>query len=163
MRAHGADHAINYRKQDFREAVLELTSGRGVDKVYDPVGGEVFAQSLRCMAPEGRICPVGFAGGTIQQIPANLLLVKNLTVCGLNMGYYAGWSPDDVRYEYEGRIRGLMTQLFDWYEAGQIQPVSGTVYPLERFQEAMADVLGRKSLGRVALVMGEEAKRRGWS
>ena len=73
------------------------------------------------MAPEGRICPVGFAGGTIQQVPANLLLVKNLTVCGVNMGYYAGWSPNDVRYEHEDRIRAMMTQLFDWYEAGLIK------------------------------------------
>ena len=162
VRAHGADHAINYREQDFREAVLEITNGRGVDKVYDPVGGDVFTQSLRCMAPEGRICPVGFAGGTIQQIPANLLLVKNLTVCGVNMGYYAGWSPHDVRYEYEDRIRALMTQLFDWYEVGQIKPMIGGVYPLDRFQDAMADVLGRKSLGRIAVVMGDEAKRHGF-
>ena len=162
VRAHGADHAINYREHDFREAVLEITDGRGVDKVYDPVGGDVFMQSLRCMAPEGRICPVGFAGGTIQQVPANLLLVKNLTVCGVNMGYYAGWSPNDVRYEYEDRIRAMMTQLFDWYEAGLIKPVSGGVYPLDRFQDAMADVLGRKSLGRVAVVMGDEAKRWGF-
>ena len=163
VRAHGADHAINYRDRDFREAVLEITNGRGVDKVYDPVGGDVFMQSLRCMAPEGRICPVGFASGTIPQIPANLLLVKNLTVCGVNMGYYAGWSPNDVRYEYEDRIRGLMNQLFDWFEAGQIKPVSGGVYPLERFQDAMADVLGRRSLGRVAVVMNEEAERHGFA
>jgi NADPH2:quinone reductase len=162
VRAHGADHAINYREQNFRNAVLEITNGRGVDKVYDPVGGDVFMQSLRCMAPEGRICPVGFAGGTIQQIPANLLLVKNLTVCGVNMGYYAGWSPDDVRYEYEDRIRALMTQLFDWYEAGQIKPVAGGVYPLDEFQDAMADVLGRKSQGRIAIVMNEEAQKHGF-
>ena len=163
VRAHGADHAINYREQDFREAVLDITKGAGVDKVYDPVGGDVFMQSLRCMAPEGRIMPVGFAGGTIQQIPANLLLVKNLTVCGLNMGYYAGWSPNDVRYAYEDRYRSLMNQLFDWYVGGRIKPVAGTVYPLERFQEAMADVLGRKSLGRVAIVMDKEAKKHGFA
>lgn len=162
VRAHGADHAINYRERDFRDAVLEITGGRGVDAVYDPVGGDVFMQSLRCMAPEGRIMPVGFASGTIPQIPANLLLVKNLTVCGLNMGYYAGWSPQDVRYEYEDRLRALMDQLFVWYEAGQIRPVAGSLFPLERFQEAMADVLGRKSLGRTAIVMGEEAKRHGF-
>ena len=162
VREHGADHAINYRDQNFRDAVLEITGGRGVDAVYDPVGGDVFMQSLRCMAPEGRICPIGFASGTIQEIPANLLLVKNLTVCGLNMGYYMGWSPQDVRYEYEGRMRTLMTMMLDWYTAGQIKPVVGGAYPLERFQEAMADVLGRKSLGRIALVMNDEAKRHGF-
>lgn len=158
-RAHGADHVINYREADFREAVLALTGGRGVDAVYDPVGGEVFAQSLRTMAPEGRIMPVGFAGGDIPQIPANILLVKNLTVCGLNMGYYFGWSPQDMRHHYGERIRALMSQLFAWYEAGRIRPVVDTVYPLAEFQTAMSDVLTRRAVGRVAVVMDTEARR----
>jgi len=163
VKAHGADHTINYREQDFREAVLEITGGRGANAVYDPIGGDVFMQSLRCMAPEGRIMPVGFAGGTIPQIPANLLLVKNLTVCGLNMGYYVGWSPDDVRYEYEDRMRALMDTMFGWYRDGKIRPVVGGVCPLERFQDAMAAVLGRQAQGRIAVVMGEEAKRHGFA
>ncbi|MBV8411641.1 MAG: NADPH:quinone oxidoreductase family protein, partial [Alphaproteobacteria bacterium] len=66
-KAHGADHVIDYRAADFRDEVLKLTDGRGVDRVYDPVGGDVFAQSLRCMALESRICPIGFASGTIPQ------------------------------------------------------------------------------------------------
>ena len=74
---HGADHTINYRKNGFRDIVLELTDGRGANIIYDPVGGDVFLESLRCIAPEGRIMPVGFAAGTIQSIPANILLVKN--------------------------------------------------------------------------------------
>ena len=152
-RAHGADHVINYRETDFREAVLALTNGRGVDKVYDPVGGEVFLQSLRCMAPEGRIMPVGFAGGDIPNIPANLLLVKNLTVCGLNLGFYYGWSPQDMRYEYEDRMRATLRQLFEWYEAGLIKPRVAAAYPLAQFQQAMSDVLGRRAIGRVAVVM----------
>jgi len=151
--AHGADHVINYREEDFRVAVLALTNGRGVDAVYDPVGGDVFMQSLRCMAPEARIMPVGFAGGEIPQIPANLLLVKNLTVCGLNLGLYFGWSPQDLRHVHENRMRALMDRLFGWFEAGKIQPVIGSTWPLERFQEAMAEVLARRALGRVALVM----------
>src|SRR3954469_5192862 len=81
-KARGADHVIDYRASDFREEVLKLTNGRGVDRVYDPVGGDIFAQSLRCMAVEGRICPIGFAGGIIPQIPANILLVKTLAVTG---------------------------------------------------------------------------------
>ena len=151
--AHGADHVINYRQDDFRAAVLSLTDGHGVDAVYDPVGGDVFMQSLRCMAPEARIMPVGFAGGEIPQIPANLLLVKNLTVCGLNLGLYFGWSPQDLRHVYEARMRSLMDTLFGWFEAGKIRPVIGSTWPLERFQDAMAEVLARRSLGRVALVM----------
>jgi NADPH2:quinone reductase len=152
-RAHGADHVINYREQDFRASVLALTAGRGVDAVYDPVGGEVFMQSLRCMAPEARIMPVGFAGGDIPQIPANILLVKNLTVCGLNMGLYYGWSPQDLRYEYEARVRANMEQLFRWFEEGRIKPVVGATYALENFQTAMAEVLARRAIGRIAVVM----------
>lgn len=158
-RAHGADHVINYREQDFREQVLALTNGDGVDAVYDPVGGEVFMQSLRCMAPEARIMPVGFAGGEIPHIPANLLLVKNLIVCGLNMGLYYGWSPKDMRYEYEDRMRANMEQLFDWFVAGRINPVVDITYPLARVHQAMEDVLTRRAIGRVAVVMDEEAKR----
>jgi NADPH:quinone reductase len=160
-RDRGAAHTINYREQDFREAVLEITQGRGVDKVYDPVGGEVFMQSLRCMAPEGRICPIGFASGDFPSIPANILLVKNLSVCGLNLGYYFGWSPDDVRYQYEDRMRALIGQVFDWYEAGQLAPPIDKVFPLSGFREALARVLARESIGRVVLAVNEEAERLG--
>lgn len=159
--ARGADHSINYREHGFRDAVLEITDGRGVDKVYDPVGGDVFMQSLRCMAPEGRICPIGFASGTFPQIPANILLVKNLTVCGLNLGYYFGWSPDDKRYEYEGLTRGLVGQVFDWYEAGHLAPPIDKVFPLSQFREALGRVLARESIGRVVLAVNEEAERLG--
>jgi len=152
-RAHGADHVINYREREFRDEVLSLTKGEGVNAVYDPVGGDVFMQSLRCMAPEARIMPVGFAGGDIPNIPANLLLVKNLTVCGLNLGYYYGWSPQDMRYEFEPRMRATLQQLFDWFVEGKIKPQVAATYPLAEFQQAMADVLGRKAIGRVAVVM----------
>ena len=136
-RGHGADHCINYREQEFRDEVLALTDGRGVDAVYDPVGGDVFMQSLRCMAPEARIMPVGFAGGDIPQIPANLLLVKNLVVCGLNMGLYYGWSPNDMRYVYEDRMRANMEKLFHWFVEGRINPVVDITYPLARVHQAM--------------------------
>ena len=158
---HGADHVINYREGPFRDGVLEITQGRGANAIYDPVGGEVFEQSLRCIAPEGRIMPVGFAGGTIQQIPANLLLVKNISVCGLNMGYYYGWSPDDVRHEQGPRMQALLAQLFVWYEAGYLNPRVSHTFALDDFQDAMAVVLGRLSQGRVAVVMDGEAKRLG--
>lgn len=162
-RSHGADHCINYREQEFRDEVLALTDGRGVDAVYDPVGGDVFMQSLRCMAPEARIMPVGFAGGDIQQIPANLLLVKNLVVCGLNMGLYYGWSPNDMRYVYEDRMRANMEKLFHWFVEGRINPVVDVTYPLTRVHQAMDDVLTRRAIGRVAVVLDDEARRLGQS
>jgi len=157
--AHGADHVINYRNGPFRDAVLDLTDGLGANAIYDPVGGAVFEQSLRCIAPEGRIMPVGFAGGTIQQIPANILLVKNITVCGLNMGYYVGWSPNDMRHEYADRMQDALAQLFAWFEDGRLNPEVSHCFALEDFGQAMATVLGRQSTGRVALVMDEEAAR----
>lgn len=156
---HGADHTINYKTQNFRDVVLEITAGRGVDKVYDPVGGDVFMESLRCMAPEGRIMPVGFAGGEVPQIPANHLLVKNLSVCGLNMGLYFGWGKVDLRYEYEARIRAHMSQLFDWFETGCIAPEVNATYRLEAVNDAMDDVLQRRAIGRVAVLMNEEASK----
>ena len=151
-RAHGADHVLVTREADFRDKVMDLTNGRGVDKVYDPVGGEHFMQSLRCMAAEGRIMPIGFAGGTIPQIPANLLLVKNLAVCGLNYGYYIGWSPHDARYESEERLRSLMTDLFQWTLDGKMAPTVAGTFPLSQFKEALGMVLARQAIGRVAIL-----------
>ena len=151
-RAHGANHVLVTREADFRDQVMTLTNGRGVDKVYDPVGGEHFMQSLRCMAAEGRIMPIGFAGGTIPQIPANLLLVKNLAVCGLNYGYYIGWSPHDARYESEERLRSLMTDLFQWTLEGKMAPTVAGTFPLSRFKDALGMVLAREAIGRVAIV-----------
>ena len=105
--------------------------------------------------------PVGFASGEIPQIPANLLLVKNITVCGLNMGLFYGWSPIDMRYKYEDRMRANMDRLFEWFSAGRIDPVVEKTYPLERFGEAMDDILARRAIGRIAVVMDDEARRLG--
>jgi NADPH2:quinone reductase len=152
--ANGADHAVDTSEADFRDAVNEITNKRGADAILDPVGGAVFDQSLRCIAFEGRICPVGFTSGVIPQIPANILLVKNVTACGLNFGTYYGWSPIDVRWEMEPRVRAIMEKFHDWAAAGQITPHVCAEYPLEQFHEAMELVTSRRSMGRVALVMG---------
>ena len=85
--------------------MLELTDGRGADVIYDPVGGEAFDVSLRCVAPEGRLIPMGFASGTIPQIPANILLVKNVTVIGFYYGYYTGWGGKTAADAQGGRCR----------------------------------------------------------
>jgi NADPH2:quinone reductase len=133
--------------------VLKLTNGRGVDRVYDPVGGDVFAQSLRCMAVESRICPIGFAGGTIPQIPANILLVKTIAVTGFNYGYYVGWSPHDARFEQAARTFALMERIRGWCEAGLCQPHVDRTFRLEQAAEAMRALLERSVTGRVAIVM----------
>ncbi|QQS11888.1 MAG: NADPH:quinone oxidoreductase family protein [Rhodospirillales bacterium] len=152
-RAHGANHAIDHREGGFRDAALALTGGRGVDAVYDPVGGAVFAESLRCMAPEARICPVGFASGEIPVVPANILLVKNLTVVGLNMGYYVGWSPHDARFEEAERVAALHRRLHAWAGSGAIRPHVDRTSRLEETPAAMRAILDRAVLGRVAITM----------
>lgn len=152
-RAHGADHVIDYRAADFREEVLKLTSGRGVDRVYDPVGGDVFAQSLRCMAVEGRICPIGFAAGTIPQVPANILLVKSIAVMGFNYGYYVGWSPHDARFEEARRTFALMQRIRGWCEAGLCRPHVDRTFPLGEAATAMRALIERSVTGRVAVTM----------
>ncbi len=152
-RAHGADHVIDYRAGPFRDEVLRITRGRGVDAVLDPVGGDVFSESLRCMAPEARICPIGFAGGTIPTIAANILLVKNLTVVGCNLGYYVGWSPHDARFEQAGRIAALHRRLHDWVETGKLRPHVDRTFRLEEVPAAMRAILDRQVRGRVAIVM----------
>lgn len=150
-RQHGADHVILF--ENFRDTVNEITGGDGADAILDPVGGAAFDQSLRCIALEGRIAPVGFTSGTIPQIPANIVLVKNITVCGLNFGTYYGWSPKDVRWEMEPRVRALLDRFYGWAANGTVRPHVCATFPLAQFKEAMSLVLSRKSIGRVALVM----------
>jgi len=158
---HGADHVINYKVDDFREKVLELTGNMGVQAVYDPVGGDVFLQSLRCLAPEGRIVPIGFASGTVPQIPANILLAKNLKVLALNYGYYTGqWGVDPKRHKdmgphYAPQVRHGMEQIFRWVEQGRIKPEVSRVFAFEDFKDAMATVLSREAVGRVAVVFDQ--------
>lgn len=152
-KAHGADHVIDYGASDFRAEVLKLTDGRGVDRIYDPVGGDVFAQSLRCLAVEGRICPIGFASGTIPQIPANILLVKSIAVMGFNYGYYAGWSPHDARFEQAERTFALMERIRGWCEAGLCRPHVDRTFTLEQVPQALKALLERSVTGRVAVTM----------
>ena len=152
-KAHGADHVIDYTATDFRAEVLELTSGRGVDRVYDPVGGDVFAQSLRCLAIEGRICPIGFAGGSIPQVPANILLVKSIAVVGFNYGYYVGWSPHDARFEQAERTLALMERIHGWCEAGLCRPHVDRIFRLDQAPEAMRALMERSVTGRVAVAV----------
>lgn len=135
----------------FREAVLELTGGRGADVVFDPVGGEAFDASLRCVAPEGRILVIGFASGAIPQVPANLLLVKNVAVLGVYWGYYTGWARHAPSPRAQRRFAEGFVALFALLDAGRLAPRVQSVLPLERFAEALAIVEGRGAVGKVVL------------
>ncbi|MDS4025902.1 MAG: NADPH:quinone oxidoreductase family protein [Candidatus Contendobacter sp.] len=145
-RRHGADHLIDSSREDVRERIKELTGGRGADVVYDPVGGDLFAASLRSIAFEGRILVIGFAGGTVPQIPANHLLVKNVDVIGLNWPAYAELHPAVMTESF--RI------LIGWYLQGVIQPHISATYSLEQAMEALRSVVTRKSTGKVVITVG---------
>ncbi len=144
---HGADYLIDTRREDVRSRIKELTGGRGADVIYDPVGGELFAASLRAIAFEGRILVIGFAGGTVPQIPANHLLVKNVDVIGLNWPAYAERHPQVMTASFR--------TLMDWYLTGAIRPYISAIYPLERAVDALEQVVARKSTGKVVIAVGE--------
>ena len=140
---HGAHHGIDYKAEDIRERVKALTDGRGADVVYDPVGGAVFDASLRSIAPDGRILIIGFAGGTVQQIPANILLVKNVTVIGYYWGAYRSLNP--------GLVRSSMQEALAWWAAGKLFPHVSATLPLEQAADAIAMLKGRAATGKVVL------------
>jgi NADPH2:quinone reductase len=150
-RAHGADVLVDYTAGGFRDAVLAHTDGRGADVVFDPVGGAVTQESLRCIAPEGRLIPMGFAGGDIPQLPANLLLVKNVTVIGLYWGYYMGWARQPAPLGTAERVRAAFDTLFAWTLEGALRPYTHGAFPLERFRDALQAVSGRHVIGRTVL------------
>jgi NADPH2:quinone reductase len=141
---HGADHLIDSSHEDVRSRIKALTAGRGADVAYDPVGGELFAASLSSMAFEGRILVIGFAGGSVPQIPANHLLVKNVDVIGVNWPAYADLKPRVMTASFR--------TLLQWYERGAIRPHVTACHPLERTVDAIDAVVSRKSTGKVVVV-----------
>lgn len=150
-RGHGADEAFVYPEDGAAGGVKVLTEGRGADVAIDPIGGAVTRDCLSSLAPEGRLLALGFASGTIPEIPANLLLVKNVSALGLNYGTYVGWGPVDERQGYAARVAALQRQLMTWYSEGRLHPVVSHRFPLSGFVEAMATVTSRRSRGKVVL------------
>jgi NADPH2:quinone reductase len=142
-RRHGADHVIDYAAEDIRERIKAITEGRGIDVIFDPVGGDVFDAAFRSLRWEGRIVIVGFAAGRIQQIPANLLLVKNISAVGLFWGDYRNRDPK-LTHEWFAALARM-------YEQGRIKPHVSHVLPAEKAGEAMEMLLARKSTGKIVL------------
>jgi len=151
LAAHGADHALD-RRSDWRARVLELTGGRGADVVYDPVGGDAFDESLRCMAPEGRIIPMGFASGRIPSVAANIVLVKNITLIGIYWGCYFGWGRQPAPPGMDARLRDAYRQMFDWTRSGVLKPRVHAALPLGDFREALRMIASREVIGRVVML-----------
>ena len=141
----GADHAINYKTQDFVEEVKKITGGRGADVVYDPVGGDVYDRSTKCIAFEGRIVIVGFTSGRIPQAAANHVLVKNYSVVGLHWGLYSKRAPELIPLATKA--------LLELYDAGKIKPYVSTRLPLSEAPRALTSVAEGKSTGKVILTV----------
>ncbi len=141
-RGAGATHLIDSETQDIRTEVKALG---GADVVYDAVGGEQFKAALRATNPGGRLIPIGFASGEVPQIPANILLVKNLDVIGLYWGGYVKFAPEV--------LTASLAELFAMYEAGGLHPHIGATYPLEQAADAMALMKARKSTGKVVVTI----------
>ncbi|MFD2740254.1 NADPH:quinone oxidoreductase family protein [Sulfitobacter aestuarii] len=139
-KAAGADHLIDSGSEDIRAIVKSLG---GADVVYDPIGGEQFKAAMRACNPEARLLPLGFASGEVPQIPANILLVKNLSVLGLYWGGYARLKPSVLTDSFR--------RLIDWYEAGRLKPHVSHVLPLEQANEALDLLRRREATGKVVV------------
>lgn len=142
-KAQGADHVIDYTDGTWVERVKEIT-GHGADVIYDPVGGDIFDLSTKCIAAEGRLLVIGFAGGRIPTIAANRILLKNISVVGVLWGGYVQMHP-----EYPAPTHAALMKL---YEAGQIRPAVGVSYKFEELPQALRDLANRKVMGKAVIV-----------
>jgi NADPH2:quinone reductase len=142
----GADVLIDSEAPGLKEA---LRAEGGIDVVYDAVGGPAFDAALRACKPEGRLLAIGFASGEVPQVPANLLLVKNLTVSGFWYGGFESHAP--------ARVAASMTELLRWRADGRIHPHISHVLPFEAVPEGLALLRDRKATGKVVIRVGPDA------
>lgn len=139
----GADDTINYASEDLREGIKRLTGGRGVDVVYDPVGGDYTEAALRSMAWEGRLLVIGFTTGTIPRPALNLTLLKGCSIVGVFYGAFSEREP--ARYD------ALMQELLGWLREGRIRPIISAHMPIEQATQAL-EILGRREVkGKIVL------------
>lgn len=139
----GADFVINYEREDFVAIVKELTKNAGANVIFDSVGGDVFQKSRKCIAFEGRILVIGFAGGEIPQVPVNHILIKNYSVVGVHWGYYYKRMPQEVVLAHH--------ELMDMYKEGQIKPLVYKEYEMDQLPEALALLADRATYGKLIL------------
>lgn len=141
----GAKHLLNYSNDEIKNTVKTLTGGRGVDVVYDPVGGDMSEQALRATAWDGRFLVIGFASGDIPNIPLNLPLLKGLHIVGVFWGSWVTQFPKESM--------GNMAELFQFYTEGKIKPKVTQTYALDQYEEAFGVLTGRKAIGKVVFTM----------
>jgi NADPH2:quinone reductase len=140
---HGADFAIDYRTENIRDRVREITDGVGADVVYDAVGGDAFDSAIRAVNWEARMLIIGFASGRIQQVPANLILVKNISVIGV---VYGAQTERDPAYG-----ASFVQDAADLFRQGKVKPHIGKVFPLAEAGEALQGLLSRAYSGKIVL------------
>ncbi|HKU41804.1 MAG TPA: NADPH:quinone oxidoreductase family protein [Polyangiales bacterium] len=144
---YGVEHVINYKTEpNWKDKVKELTGGKGADVVYDAVGGDVLEASLRCINWNGRALVIGFAGGEIPKIPANLVLLKGCALVGVFWGAFTAREPETNRKNF--------ATMFDWYEAKKLAPIVSRRFPLERAKEAMNALIAREIVGKCVITTG---------
>ena len=141
----GAEHAIDYGKASWVDRVKDITAGRGADVIYDPVGGDIFDLSTKCIAPEGRLLVVGFAGGRIPSVQANRILLKDISIVGVHWGQYVKEHP-----EYPAQAQQALEAM---YKAKQIRPSVGKRYRLDQAPAGLRDLADRNVIGKAVLVM----------
>lgn len=141
---HGADICVNYATENFRDRIKEITQGKGVDVVFDPVGGEYTELAFRSIGWEGRHLVVGFAAGDIPRVPLNLALLKGASLVGV---FWADYLRRD-RAEAERHMQALM----DLYTSGKVNPPVTQTYPFEDVAKALRSIMNRQAMGKVVLV-----------
>lgn len=139
----GADECVDYSDGDLKEKVKALTGGAGADVIYDPVGGDLFQQCLRCINWYGRLLVIGFAGGDIPKVPANLILLKSASVVGVFYGAWNARDPAGSATNFE--------EILDFYRAGRIRPLIGKSFPLADYAPAMRCLMNREAVGKVVV------------
>lgn len=146
----GADQIINYAREDLKERIKGLTGEKGVDVIFDPVGGAYTEPALRGMAWNGRYLVIGFAAGEIPRIPLNLALLKGFSIVGVFWGSFATREPR--------RSRDNLQELISWCAEGKLAPFISRVYPFEHASEAIAAMMGREVTGKVVLLIDPQAE-----
>ncbi|KAG8912168.1 hypothetical protein FRC00_005109 [Tulasnella sp. 408] len=148
---YGADALINYRSYDWQKQVMQITGGKGVDVVFDPVG--LVQKSLKVIAWNGRIVVVGFTAGSIEKIPMNLVLLKNIALVGLHWGTHFTRGPK--------RVPAVWEELLELYQKGAVKPVLySRIFPFEALAAGLAAIEDRSSYGKVILKIKEDTKAR---
>jgi len=139
----GADHLIDYSQQNLRSALIDIVGKKGVDVVYDPVGGDIFEAALRSTAWGGRVLVVGFASGDIPKVPVNLALLKGCSIVGVFWGAF--------RLNYTKEDNENFEQLFAWYAQGKLRPFTSKTYTLSEAALALNDLKNRKAIGKLII------------